>query len=475
MTRRLTALLLSVLLLFTLLPLPARAADAQSSIDFYMTSVPSPGYGAEWGVLAACAGGRNSRYGAGYLSRIQTAVQEAGGQLDSRKSTETSRVILAVTAAGADASQLGGYDLTAQLNDLDFLTRQGVNGAIFALLALDCGNYTSAMREPLLQYILDAQLDDGGWVLSGEVSDTDLTAMALQALAPYQSRTEVASAVEAGLRRLSALQKSDGGFASYGTENCESCAQVILALCQLGIALEDSRFVRNGRTVLDAMQSYRLSDGSYRHLANGEAAEMASSQAALALRSLELREAGQPGIYTMRQTFGDLSGHWAAGYVQDAVHHGIFTAADAPRSGCFDPDQAITRSDVLKALWRASGAPRVDLSQADRSWKPYPHMVWARQQGVIDSFDPSGVLTRAQLCTMLWRLSGEPDATAASKAGRSYSLSDLSSTPSWADTAMGWALKTGLINGLNGRLAPNEPITRAQAATLLLRYLEEIA
>jgi len=203
MKRRLPALLMAVLLLIPLLASPAAAAsDRQTSIQYYQSAVPSPDYGAEWGVIASCATGGSSSYGSKYWSNIQTTVKDVKGVLDSRKSTELTRVILAITATGNNAAKVSGYDLTAQLTDMDYVTKQGVNGAIFALLALDSGNYKSTMRETLVQYILDAQLDDGGWVLSGKYSDTDMTAMALQALTPYQSREDVRTAIDEGLSRL---------------------------------------------------------------------------------------------------------------------------------------------------------------------------------------------------------------------------------------------------------------------------------
>ena len=86
------------------------------------------------------------------------------------------------------------------------------------------------MRDSLVQYILDAQLTDGGWALTGEVGDTDMTAMALQALSPYQSRADVQAAVASALARLSSTQKASGGYAAYGVENCESTAQVIFGV-----------------------------------------------------------------------------------------------------------------------------------------------------------------------------------------------------------------------------------------------------
>ena len=90
-------------------------------------------------------------------------------------------------------------------------------------------------REKLIETILGAALEDGGWTLSGTKADPDMTAMAIQALAPYYKTNEtVKAAVDKALEALSALQRNDGGFGSWGTVNSESCAQVIVALTALG-------------------------------------------------------------------------------------------------------------------------------------------------------------------------------------------------------------------------------------------------
>ena len=86
---------------------------------------------------------------------------------------------------------------------------------------------------------------------AGTSADPDITAMALQALAKYTDRADVAEAVEEALSCLSALQNNVGGYASWGTTNSESVAQVIVALGELGISLDDSRFVKNGNTLVD--------------------------------------------------------------------------------------------------------------------------------------------------------------------------------------------------------------------------------
>lgn len=477
MTRRLLALLLVVVLLATSV---LAASDLQTSVQHYQNSVPQPGYGAEWGVIAICAAGSDAKYGERYWSAIQQTVADYGGVLDSRKYTEYSRVVLAVTAAGHDATDVGGYDLTAALNDAEAVARQGVNGVLYALLALDSGSYSSTQRNGYVDAILAAQLDDGGWALSGTNGDTDVTAIALQALAPYRSSADVTAAVDAGLTRLSKLQKANGGFASYGAENCESNAQVILALCQLDIALDDPRFVKNGNTALDAMQTYRLSNGSYCHLAEGEASGIATEQAMLAMVSLQRIADGLPGVYTLTEgyrSFTDTTTHWAGEDIDKAVQLGLFTAG-----GKFRPNENMTRGELVAALWKSAGSPSATaepFSDVPASASYYRATLWGRSTGIMGgvsetSFAPAQTLTRAQLATALWRMAGKPAAANITTYSGAKQFADRNDTPSWAQTAMGWAVKTGLMNGVNNELQPNGLLTRAQAATMLVRYLEMI-
>ena len=122
------------------------------------------------------------------------------------------------------------------------------------------------------QELLKAQESDGGFSLSagsGQM-DVDITAMALTALAPYyEENSEAKAAADLALSWISEHQESDGGFCSSmdtGTESSESCAQVLTALCSLGIDPQsDSRFIKNGNTVLDNLMSFRQEDGGFVH------------------------------------------------------------------------------------------------------------------------------------------------------------------------------------------------------------------
>lgn len=428
--------------------------------------------------MAVCAGSSDKSYGEKYWAAIQTYVADCGGVLDTRKYTEYSRVILAVTAAGYDATNVAGYDLTAPLADVDATTKQGINGAIHALLALDAGAYASNVRQKYVNAVLDGQKDDGGWALSGDVGDVDMTAMALQALAPYRSQTAVSKAIDRGLTRLSAQQKDDGSFSSYGVNNCESCAQVILTLCQLELPLDDARFVKNGKTALDAMNSFRLSNGSYRHTADGEASGKATEQALLAMTSLQRLEDGLAGVFTLTDIYPpytDIIGHWARTNIEAAAEQGLFRTG-----GRFRPDDTMIRSELVAALWQAAGAPSATgtgYTDVAKTASYHTAAIWAKSAGVMNgvsetSFGPAKNLTRAELATALWRMAGKPAATEVQKLSEAKNFKDVDTVPSWATESMGWAVKTGLMKGANGELRPNDSLTRAEAATMLMRYLE---
>ena len=144
---------------------------------------------------------------------------------------------------------------------------QGIMSLVFGLHLLNNG-YDSALysTDGLVSEILSWQKDDGGWAVMGAYGDADVTAMTLQALAPHTGRSDVAYAVDRALDRLSEMQLESGGFKTMGAENSESAAQVVIALSSLGIdAQTDGRFVKSGGSVMNALTSYRCSDGSFAH------------------------------------------------------------------------------------------------------------------------------------------------------------------------------------------------------------------
>lgn len=261
--------------------------------------------GGEWMVIGLARSGRTVP--AGYYDNVVEYVKakaDANERLHPAKVTDNARVILALTAIGKDVTNVGGHNLLKGLDNMDYVQTQDINGPIFTLIALDSHNYPTmgdVTREKLIQVILDAQLNDGGWDLSADKADPDMTAMAIQALAPYYKTNEtVKAAVDKALEALSALQRTDGGFGSWGTVNSESCAQVIVALTALGIdPTADSRFVKNGHTVLDALAGFYVTGGGFRHTAGGERNDMATEQGYYALAAYYRFVNGQTRLYDM--------------------------------------------------------------------------------------------------------------------------------------------------------------------------------
>lgn len=261
--------------------------------------------GGEWMVIGLARSGRTVP--AGYYDNVVEYVKakaDANERLHPAKVTDNARVILALTAIGKDVTNVGGHNLLKGLDNMDYVQAQDINGPIFTLIALDSHNYPTmgdVTREKLIQVILDAQLNDGGWDLSADKADPDMTAMAIQALAPYYKTNEtVKAAVDKALEALSALQRSDGGFDSWGTVNSESCAQVIVALTALGIdPTADSRFVKNGHTVLDALAGFYVTGGGFRHTAGGERNDMATEQGYYALAAYYRFANTQTRLYDM--------------------------------------------------------------------------------------------------------------------------------------------------------------------------------
>lgn len=269
-----------------------------------LTTVPAPAYGDEWVVLDLARGGVNTTPGYDhYYAQVEAKVLETKGVLSDRYYTEYSRVVLAVTAIGRDAADVAGYSLVTPLTDVEKVASQGINGVIYALLALDSGSYETEgdVRAQYVDRILAAQLEDGGFTYSDEYpTDPDLTAMALQALAPYREEEAVELAVERALSCLSKMQQADGGFVSWGASSSESTAQAIIALCTLGIHMDDSRFVKDGNSLLDHLMRFRLANGSFRHTADGAYNAMATEQALRALVALQRAEAGESALYQVR-------------------------------------------------------------------------------------------------------------------------------------------------------------------------------
>lgn len=270
----------------------------------------------DWTAVSLALAGSEDDY-ATYLDELESYVTDCyktQGFIDDVKATETQRIALTVLALGGDPTAFGK---DADGNPVNLVAdgtwnfsgesvgMQGTNGYIYALLVLDAKDYqipdSEVMtRESLIASILSAQNKDGGISMasSGDGS-IDITAMALQALAPYQGKAEVDKAIDKALTWIGNQISTYGTFEAFGTESCESSAQVLMAMAALNIdPMEDTRLINNNMTIADGMEQFRLDDGTYMHTpADGKGDLMATQQALLGLEAMETSQAGEGWIF----------------------------------------------------------------------------------------------------------------------------------------------------------------------------------
>lgn len=279
----------------------------EKTVEQIIEAAPSPVHDSiygEWSVINAARSGVlvPQSWFDEYYANLSAALKEADGVLSATKNTEYSRTIIALSAIGKDPASVAGYNLFSHYMTMDEVTKQGLPGAIFALIALDCKDYSlpegsEVTREALVDYILENEYEGGGWAIIGDSADVDVTAQALQALAPHMDDEKVA-AVERAVNLLSERQNDDGGFYAWQGINSQTTAQVIIALTSLGIDLRtDERFIKSGGWTGSFLMKYYLGDGTFCHTLGNGADAMATDQCLQALISLELSDNGGGAFY----------------------------------------------------------------------------------------------------------------------------------------------------------------------------------
>ena len=501
----------------------------EQSAAYMLNAVKNPqvgSIGGEWAVIGLARSGYDvpQAYYDSYLNTVTKYVQNKRGVLDERKYTEYSRVILALTAIGADPTDVGGYNLIAPLADFEQTIWQGVNGPVWALIALDSGNYElsgSTTRQMYVDEILDRQLDNGGWSLTAKGgdgdADADITAMALQALAKYQDQRKVKNAVEDGVLCLSKMQDREGGYSSWGVGNCESCAQVIVALCELGIDLEDSRFVKNGNTLLDNLLSFRQRDGSFLHTADRSGdTQMASEQGFYAIVAALRAMRGEASLYRMTDaipatlpdnipvnpssgnglagkdpavqktavtapgtTFPDIAGHASQTAIEAMASRGIITGS----GGQFNPNNTMTRAEFAAIVVRALGLTQETTAQftdvSAGQWYT-PFVGAAYRHGIITgttttTFNPTGTIKREDAAVMVARaaklcgLDTEMEASAMRNVLAQFT--DYMRTSEYARASLAFCYHADILSQSDLDIRPGEAVKRCEVAQMLYNLL----
>lgn len=547
MRKRGLSLLLALLLLLGL-SVNAFASVSEDTLGNAVTdtaqymykTVKSPqvgSIGGEWAVLGLARSGYTvpEEYYQDYYATVEAYVKACGGVLHDKKYTEYSRVIVALSSIGKDARNVAGYDLTKALGDYDKTIWQGLNGPIWALIALDSRNYpmpqnpeakTQATRQMYIDRILECQLPDGGWSLFGGteaasasdgVSDPDITGMALQALAKYQSQPAVKQATEEALACMSKKQSSTGGFSSYGTNNSESVVQIIVALCELGISLDDPRFVKNGNTLLDNLMTFYLPGNGFLHTANGSGSnQMVSEQAFYGLVAAQRAAQGKNSLYRMGdaitvsageglqsgqglagkhadvkaqpitspgKTFADISGvnaHVNQAAIEALASRGIINGYDESH---FGPDHTMTRAQFAAIVVRALGLPQ----KPTDNFTDVPSDAWcaacvgaAYTYGIVNgttatTFNPNGTITRQEAAVMVARaaklcgMDTSMDSTAVRDTLAQFG--DYVTTGEWARESLAFCYSQGILDDSALNIQPRTAIRRCEVAQMLYNLL----
>ena len=541
-----TAVLLTLILSIGLfLQVQAAAADRtlpaviQDTAEYVYTTVRDPqvgSIGGEWAVLGLARSGYDvpETYYQNYCATVEKYVKACGGELHDKKYTEYSRVIVALSSIGKDARDVAGYDLTTALGDYDKTIWQGLNGPIWALIALDSASYpmpqnptakTQATRQMYIDRILECQLPDGGWSLFGGtevatsgdgVSDPDITGMALQALAKYQDQPAVAKATQEALTCMSKKQDETGGFSSWGTANSESVVQMIVALCELNISLNDPRFVKDGNTMLDNLMTFYLPGKGFLHTVNGSGSnQMATEQAFYGIVAAQRAAEGRSSLYRMSDalsisdavTTETPAGQGLAGKDPSVTTRPIvspgktfpdiafcnqITAIESLAArdiingragGNFDPEGSMTRAEfaaiVVRALGLTPGANNNFSDVATDAWYA-PYVGTAHSYGIINGvgdgrFNPGGTITRQEAAVMVSRaakLCGlNPELDNAATRNMLAQFPDYMSTGEWARVPLAFCYKESILDQSELNIRPLEAVTRAEVAQMLFNLL----
>lgn len=518
---------------------PTADAALGDTAEYVYKTVKNPqvgSVGGEWAVLGLARSGYQvpGQYYQNYYSTVEDYVRACKGVLHDKKYTEYSRLTVALTSIGKDPRNVAGYNLLTPLGDFDKTIWQGINGPIWALIALDSGNYpipqnptaaTPATRDMYVDEILSRQLADGGFSLFGGAegaaaadskADPDITGMVLQALAKYQHRADVKKVTEEALSCLSAMQNKNGGFASWGTVNSESCVQVIAALCELGIPLEDPRFVKNGNTVLDNLLTFYQPGKGFLHTSDGSGSnQMATEQGLYGLVAAQRARDGKNSLYRMDDamniagtvnqgpkpgaglmgkhadikamplinpglTFADISAHANQPAIEALAARGIINGKTSTE---FDPEATITRAEFAAIVVRGLGLTPKEITvftdiMAGSWYADYVGAAYA--YGIVSgksptAFDPMGLITREEAAVMVTqaaKLAGlEPILDGGAVRDTLAQFGDYVSTSDWARASLAFCYSNDILSQDDFDIRPQVDIKRCEVAEMLFRML----
>lgn len=270
-------------------------AGASSLQELVWYFADNAGNGEEWWIISL----RQNYPGQLDFSEYRQSYEKYLENTNIASATSRLKAALVLQASGSSSA------LIDQFTD-NSIGQLGIMSYVHGLHALNNGAKSPQFTaESVINTLLDLQLSDGGWAIMGDGGDIDVTGMTVQALSPYYGSNEkVRAAIDRAIDMLAARQQPDGTYVSFGTANPETIAQVVLALCDTGIDLKtDERFIKNGRNLLDILDTFKVSDGGYAHTEGGPKNSSATIQTLYALIGYRMFTE-QRGNYHI---FGELS------------------------------------------------------------------------------------------------------------------------------------------------------------------------
>ena len=281
--------------------------------SYILSKDSNPDSSGTWNVIGINRSslGASTKYNQAYYENVYAELESKNWVLTTSKYTEYSKLILGLTAIGKDATNINGHNLLSYLSDFSKVTKQGFNGPVWALIALNChpsysiptkaGVTEQTTEEGLIQYLLAGETTSGGWALSGDKPDADVTGMTIQALSAYYGkRDDVTGAIDRALLWLSESQMESGGYGTMDEETAESAAQIITALASIGLdPAQDERFIKNGKWPLTGLFQYYLPEGGFMHVAGGVVNGIATEQGLYATVAYKRMQQGKTFLYDM--------------------------------------------------------------------------------------------------------------------------------------------------------------------------------
>lgn len=270
------------------------AAQVNDAIAKTSEKMLQDGIESDWVALGLSRSGKNVPIEA-KLNYVKAVTEKVEKRVNRFSATDLARTIIMMNAMQADPTKVGEHNLVQKLYESDKVN--SVTGYTFALLAFDTKKYEVPVdskwnRVALVDALLNAQHTDGGWTYDSasskdSASSVDVTGMVLSALAPYQDRADVKSAVQKAVAYLYNEQLENGGFSADGQENSNSAAQAIIGL-SLVKDIDQNRLHKAMQNLL----SYQLPNGEFKWLPGDQnGSGMATEQALLAL--LQFKDLGK--------------------------------------------------------------------------------------------------------------------------------------------------------------------------------------